>query len=161
MKERRSAVKFNRSSVTVGLVVGVLAGGAGGALAATSGSSTTSTSTSAQSASAPNWGRGFVAARGIGNCGPAFKAAASYLGMSQSALHTQLEKGMTLARVATARGKSVSGLENAITTAFASSVNADGDLTATEKSAIIEGEKSRVDAFVHSNCDGRFDANRF
>src|SRR5262249_54860253 len=48
---------------------------------------------------------------GVAFFGP---AVASYLGLSESELRMQLEAGKTLAQIATAQGKSVSGLEDAI-----------------------------------------------
>ncbi|MGA2924842.1 MAG: hypothetical protein ABSG43_02420 [Solirubrobacteraceae bacterium] len=149
-------MKLNRTSITLGLVVGALAGGAGGALAATNGSTST-TSTTTTPAAAFGFGHGFFGAgHYAGNCGAIFSAAASYLGVSQSALQTQLQDGKTLAQVANTRGKSVSGLEDAMTTALTNSVNADSGLTAAQKSAILAQARSHVDAIVSSTCDHRF-----
>src|SRR5436305_15007889 len=46
--------------------------------------------------------------------GPGGQAIADYLGLTSADLRTQLEAGKTLADVATAQGKSVSGLADAI-----------------------------------------------
>src|SRR4051794_18748148 len=45
-----------------------------------------------------------------GDGGPGLDAAASYLGVTEAQLHTQLEAGKTLADVAEAQGKTVDGL---------------------------------------------------
>lgn len=63
--------------------------------------------------------------RGLGPPGPALifgplAAAAKYLGLSDSQLLSDLRGGRTLARVAQSRGKSVSGLEQAIVASLTS-----------------------------------------
>ena len=54
---------------------------------------------------------------GFGHHGPAsLAAAATYLGLTEAELHTQLESGKSLAEIAKAQGKSVDGLEKALAT---------------------------------------------
>src|SRR5262245_20677921 len=63
--------------------------------------------------------------RGPGHHGPGFgfhgpellDTAASYLGMTEEALRTQLEDGKSLSEVAQSKGKSVGGLKTALTNA--------------------------------------------
>jgi len=53
---------------------------------------------------------------GFGHGGPmSMSAAASYLGLTETELHTQLESGKTLAQIAKDKGKTVDGLKKAIT----------------------------------------------
>jgi hypothetical protein len=54
---------------------------------------------------------------GFGRSLGALPAAASYLGLTDAQLFGQLSSGKSLAQIATAKGKSVSGLEQAMTTA--------------------------------------------
>jgi hypothetical protein len=52
---------------------------------------------------------------GFGHHGPpSLAAAATYLGLTEAALRTELQSGKTLAEIAKAKGKSVDGLEKAI-----------------------------------------------
>ena len=143
-------MRLNRTSIALGLAAGALIGGGAGALAASGGSSSSSSSSSTTTTApyAPSHGGHglhWTAAHGV-----MFQAAASYLGLSQTALQTQLDNGKTLAQVANPRGKSVSGLENAMSTAYTNSVNADATLTASQKTALLANLKNRVDALVNS-----------
>jgi hypothetical protein len=64
-------------------------------------------------APAPGFGIGF----GFGMLGGGFGAVASYLGLSNAKLFSELQDGKSLAQVATAQGKTASGLQGAITAA--------------------------------------------
>ena len=75
-------------------------------------------------------------------------AAADYLGLSQDQLRSHLESGKSLADVAKAQDKSVTGLKNAILTAMTSSINASTRLNAAQKTAMINEVKSHLDAIV-------------
>ncbi len=163
-------MRINRKSIGVGLVVGALAGGAGGALAA-SGSSTTTTPASPYGAGQGYMGGGYMGggymgggpghmARGsigamrgaaLGRGAP-FTAAAGYLGLSETQLQTQLQSGKTLAQVANAQGKSVSGLESAMTAAIKQNLDANTTLSATQKASILAQFKDRLDTFVNTTC---------
>jgi hypothetical protein len=78
-------------------------------------------------------------------------AAAKYLGVSPQALGGDLRSGKTLAEIAKAKEKSVSGLEKAILAAskkqFDSAVKAK-KLTATDESMFLKGLSSRIDTLV-------------
>jgi hypothetical protein len=76
-----------------------------------------------------------------------FNTAAAYLGLTQAQLHAQLHAGSSLAAVATARGKPVSGLESAIIAAITKRVD-DSKLTAARKAQVISNVQGNVDAFV-------------
>jgi lambda repressor-like predicted transcriptional regulator len=52
--------------------------------------------------------------------------AASYLGIDETTLRSELEAGKSLADIATEQGKSVDGLKTALTSALSSSASADG-----------------------------------
>jgi hypothetical protein len=79
------------------------------------------------------------------------QAAAGYLGISQQALGSDLRSGKTLAAIATAKGKSVSGLEKAMLAAskkqLDSAVTAKR-LTAAQESKLLMALSSRIDTFV-------------
>lgn len=81
---------------------------------------------------------------------PAMKAAADYLGLSQAQLRAQLQAGKSLADMAKAHGKSVSGLEDAILAAMTSWINSSTTLSATQKAAMISQVKSHLGAMVNN-----------
>lgn len=80
----------------------------------------------------------------------AMNAAASYLGISQDQLRSQLQAGKSLAELATAKGKSVSGLKNAIIAAATGRINATAGLSAAQKAELISELKSHVNWLVNS-----------
>jgi hypothetical protein len=85
--------------------------------------------------------------------GPASAAIASYLGLTRSDLMTQLEAGKTLAQVATAQGKSVSGLEAAIVADAKTHLDAEvtaGTITAAQEATRLADLSSHVDDLVNS-----------
>lgn len=100
---------------------------------------------------------------GTGNCGgmygmqagqqPVMTAAADYLGLSLAQLRERLHSGTSLAGIATARGKQVSGLEDAILAAMTSRINANAALTAQQKAAMISQVKSHLDTMVNVDMD--------
>lgn len=107
-------------------------------------------------------GPGFGLRFGFGMGGPGFghgpgggmdvmDAAATYLGLTQAQLMTQLASGKSLADVAKATsGKSVSGLEDAILAQITKDVNANTKLTADQKTQILADAKTKVDAMVNA-----------
>jgi polyhydroxyalkanoate synthesis regulator phasin len=86
--------------------------------------------------------------------GPSGGAAiAAYLGLTEEQLRTQLEAGKTLAQIATAQGKSVSGLEDVIYADAKSNLDqavADGKLTASEEQTMLADLKSHLDDIVNN-----------
>jgi len=85
--------------------------------------------------------------------GDGLAAAATYLGITQSALLTQLESGKTLAQIADATsGKSTAGLVAALVavekTELAAAVKA-GDLTQAQADQISTGLQARITAMVN------------
>ena len=77
--------------------------------------------------------------------------AATYLGMSQAELRTQIQAGKSLADVARAQGKPVSGLKDAILAAITSRINADNALTTGQKAAILALAKGHLDMMVNTD----------
>jgi predicted XRE-type DNA-binding protein len=85
-------------------------------------------------------------------------AAAAYLGLTEDALHTQLESGKTLAQVAQAQGKSVAGLKDAIVADAKSHLDdevAAGRLTQAQASQLLDELKSHVDDLVNGTLPMR------
>src|SRR5262245_43783064 len=84
--------------------------------------------------------------------GDELAVAASYLGVKQSALETQLENGKTLAQVAKAEGKSVDGLVAALVRAekqeWADAVKA-GRMTDAQRDAMVAGLQQRMTDLVN------------
>jgi len=106
---------------------------------------------------------GFGKRDGFGHHGPfgaKLDAAASYLGLTEAELRTQLEAGKSLADVAKAQGKSVSGLVDALLAAAKAKVAdavKNGHLTQAEADDLISGLKDRITDLVngvHPQRDG-------
>ena len=84
---------------------------------------------------------------------PVMTAAADYLGLSLTQLRTQLQSGHSLADIARAQGKPVSGLKDAILGAMTSRINADTALTAQQRAAMISRVKSHLDTMINRDMD--------
>lgn len=128
-----------------GLMAGALTVG-GVALASSS-----PTPAAAAAATATGPGTGICGGYGMQAGQPVMTAAANYLGLSLTQLRTQLHAGKSLADIATAQGKPVSGLKDAILAAVTSRVNADTALTAQQKAAMISQFKSHLDAMINTD----------
>ena len=160
-RERKSReMKLNRKGVTwaiAGLALaGALVGGAGIAVAAT-GTPQSSRSPSSTSLVDPPYGHmggmagtgdmGDMAGMGFGE-NSAMAAAADYLGLSLTDLRAELQGGQSLADIAAAQGKSVSGLEDAMIAAMKTHLDANTTLTAEQKAAALAAMKSHLDVMV-------------
>jgi hypothetical protein len=160
-RERKSSeMKLNRKGVTwviAGLALtGALVGGAGIAVAA-SGTSQSSSSPSSTSTADPPYGHlggmagtgdmGEMAGMGFGE-NSAMAAAADYLGVSLSDLRADLQGGQSLADIAAAQGKSVSGLEDAMIAAISGHLDANTTLTAEQKAAALAAMRGHLDVMV-------------
>ena len=100
-------------------------------------------------------GGAFAAAGGSGH-GPGGSPAAiaTYLGLTEDGLRAQLESGKTLAQVASAQGKSVSGLEDVIyadVKAHLDRAVADGKLAAGQEQTMLADLKSHLDDIVNNS----------
>jgi hypothetical protein len=85
-------------------------------------------------------------------------AAATYLGLTEDQLRTQLESGKSLADVAKAQGKSVDGLKQAILTAVQAQLDQavkDGRLAAAQRDQILADVKARIDDIVNNTPSAR------
>ena len=95
------------------------------------------------------FGRGGFGHMGFGHL-DMLSAAATYLGLTQAELRSQLESGKSLADIAkTTAGRSVSGLQDAIVAAVTKDVNANTNLTADQKAQIIAQVKAHVADLVN------------
>ena len=148
-------MKLNRKRVVTGLAAtgiaaGVLAGG-GIALAANGPAPARAAATSASPPCGMHAGYGQFGGMHLqAGQQTALAAAASYLGLTQTELRTQLQAGKSLADVSTAQGKPVSGLKDAILAAVTSHVNANTRLTAEQKNTILAQVKNNLDAIVNA-----------
>jgi len=94
--------------------------------------------------------------------GPAFgalPAAASYLGLSRAQLLEQLAAGKSLAQLAAARGKSVAGLEQAITAATRARLDkllAAKLITSAQEQQLLSGLASRLPSEINRTGLSRF-----
>jgi len=90
-------------------------------------------------------------------------AAATYLGLTETQLRTQLESGKSLADVAKAQGKTVDGLVQALVDAAKKKLDAAvsaGRLTRTQADSILADLKSHVTDFVNGTAP-RFGLREF
>jgi DNA-binding CsgD family transcriptional regulator len=95
----------------------------------------------------------------IEDCGPLprkpgdpFGVVAEYLGLSAAELKNELGSGKSLAEIATAHGKSVDGLKQAVLDAAKTDLDrevADGDLTAEQEQTILSQLRNGLDDFVN------------
>jgi hypothetical protein len=98
---------------------------------------------------------GFRDHDGFRHHGPNLDAAATYLGLTEEQLRTELESGKTLAQVATAHGKTADGLVGALVAAAGKKLDeavAASRLTRAEADEMLAGLKERINDFVN----GRF-----
>jgi hypothetical protein len=85
------------------------------------------------------------------------EAAATYLGVSESELETQLGQGKTLAQIAKDRGKSVDGLIDALVAAAEKKIDAavaDGKLTKAQGADVKSGLRDRMTRVVNGEDFG-------
>jgi hypothetical protein len=93
-----------------------------------------------------------------------FGAASTYLGVSTSTLFSDLQSGKTLASVAKAEGKSVSGLIDAMVASekqsLASAVSS-GQVTQAQEQQVVSRLQSRIAGIVNSGFKGFGGGGRF
>jgi hypothetical protein len=137
----------SRTTLAVTGAAVALAAGAGGAFAAAGGGG-------GGPETGTDLGRPAVAIGfdGAGPGGPP-AAIASYLGLTEDELRAQLESGKTLAQIASAQGKSVSGLEDVIYADAKTHLDqavANGKITADEEQTMLAELKSHLDEIVNN-----------
>jgi hypothetical protein len=143
-------MKLNRKSLTLG-IAGL---GFAGALTLGIGAAQADTTTPSPSAATPICDQqggmrgGWAAGQNRENS--PMVAAASYLGLSQTDLRTKLRAGTSLAEIAKAQNKSVTGLVDAMVAAAKSNIEANSNLTADQKSAALEQVKTRMETRVNA-----------
>jgi hypothetical protein len=84
--------------------------------------------------------------------GVALGAAATYLGLTDAQLRSDVESGQSLAQIATAQGKSVDGLKQALIADAKSHLDQavkDGKLTAAQETEFLNDLSSRIDDLVN------------
>ena len=89
---------------------------------------------------------------GIHTLGGTLDAAASYLGLTEDQLRTQLQSGKSLADVAKAQGKSVDGLKQALTADLKTKLDAAvkaGRLTQSEANDILAKVSASLDDLIN------------
>ena len=89
--------------------------------------------------------------RARGARGGPLKAAATYLGVTNAQLETELRSGKSLAQVATAKNKSVDGLEQALLAALKQKVDAAvaaGRLDAARAQTLLERAPAHIERLV-------------
>jgi len=98
--------------------------------------------------------------RGFGPGGHFFgklDAAASYLGLTEDQLRTELDGGKTLAQVAKDHGKSVDGLVDALVADLKKHLDADvaaGRITKAQEDQFLADAKQRINDFVNGKGPG-------
>ena len=108
-------------------------------------------------------GPGVGAGLGMGVHGAVFgghilDAAATYLGLTETQLRTQLQSGKSLADVAKAQGKSVDGLKTAILNAVQTKLDQavkDGKLTSDQRDQILAEVKATIDDLINGTLPSR------
>jgi hypothetical protein len=85
-------------------------------------------------------------------------AAASYLGLSEAQLQSELQSGKTLAQIAQAQGKSVDGLKQALLTDAKSHIDqavTDGKITSAQEQQMLNDLSSRLDDIVNGTLPSK------
>jgi hypothetical protein len=102
-------------------------------------------------------GFGFGFRHGFGLFGDKLATAASYLGVSETQLQSDLQSGKTLAQVANDQGKSVDGLVSALVDAAKKQIEqavTNGRLTRSQADQIESTLQQRMTDVVNSTCSG-------
>jgi hypothetical protein len=89
------------------------------------------------------------------------QTAATYLGMSVGDLQSDLASGKTLAQEATAKGKTVDGLVQALLAPLKTELDkrvAAGDITSAQETAILNRETTRLTNLVNNASPGKMTA---
>ena len=152
---------FNRKNMTAGIaglgLVGALVTGGVTAAQASTGDETIPQSSSTNSSTVDDHHQsGHVAGMAFGQSSPMI-AVASYLGLSQTELQERLQSGESLADIAEAEDKSVSGLKDAMVSELKTNLDSNSTLSSDERAAAVQHMKSRIDTMLdatHTPGDG-------
>lgn len=99
----------------------------------------------------PGFGFGFAGPKMMVGFG--LEAAATYLGLTRDQLRTELESGKSLAQIATAEGKSVDGLKQALIADAKARLDQavkDGKITAAQETQMLSDLSSHIDDLVNN-----------
>jgi hypothetical protein len=91
--------------------------------------------------------------RGIVGKSPLVQAAATYIGVTPAELRTARQSGQSLAQLATAKGKTVQGLTDALVAAGTARIDkakAAGKITAAQATTLTAGLPARVTALINA-----------
>jgi hypothetical protein len=97
------------------------------------------------------------AGRGVMAGGVVMQAAAKYIGITPTELATARQDGKSLAQIATANGKTVAGLEAAMTSAFKANLDAAvkaGRITQAQADQMLAAFKANLDTMVNRTATG-------
>jgi len=104
------------------------------------------------------FGPGFGFGPGLGFQGAGLlSSAATYLGLTEAQLATQLQSGKSLADIAKAQGKTVDGLKQAMTADVQSKLDQavkDGRITSAQRDQILAEFKSHLDDLINHTPSG-------
>jgi hypothetical protein len=142
-------MRISRKSVTVGLLgLGLIGAVAAGGVA-TAATTTPGATPAASSGSCLGDGQFGGHVMDGGMTAP-ITAAEKYLGVSQTDLQTQLQSGKSLAAVAKAHGRSVTGLEDAMIAAAKVNLDNNSRLTTAQKTARLALVRSEITSMVNA-----------
>ena len=77
-------------------------------------------------------------------------AVASSLGLSQTELQQRLQSGESLADIAEAEGKSVSGLKDAMVSELKTNLDSNSTLSSDERAEAVDQMTSRIDTMLNA-----------
>ena len=146
-------MKFNRKNVTAGVaglgLVGALVTGGVAAAQASTGDGAISQPPSTTSSSVGEHRSGHLAGMAFGQSSP-MVAIASYLGLSRTELQDRVQSGGSLADVAEAQGKSVSGLKDAMVSQQRTTLDSNSTLSSDDRESAVEQMRSRIDPMLNA-----------
>lgn len=133
-------MRFNRTTITVGLVsVGLTGALAAGGVAWASTTAPPSNGTTSSFVHCPMASTPHVM----------MTAAARYLGLSQTELRDRMHDGKSLAAIAEQQGKSVSGLKSAVLAEASKQLAANSSLTAQQRADRLALIREHLDAVIN------------
>ena len=132
----------------LGLVGALVTGGVAAAQAST-GEGTIPRPSSTNSSTVDDHQSDHMGGRGFGQSSPMI-AVASSLGLSQTELQQRLQSGESLADIAEAEGKSVSGLKDAMVSELKTNLDSNSTLSSDERAEAVDQMTSRIDTMLNA-----------